>query len=581
MLNNQKIKKYEAKGRGSMTEKVWLKKYPEQIPHEVEIPEIPVYQFLTDAYKASPGKVAIHFLGKDITYREIYESAIKFANYLGRLGVEKGDRVAIMLPNCPQAVIAYYGILYAGGIVVQTNPLYTERELQYQMTDSGAKVILGLDILYPRITKVLKETQIEHVIVASIKDYLPFPKNLVYPFIQKKQYGFTVKVEHSGMNHLFTEIMRSAPIKELEVPFDFEEDLALLQYTGGTTGFPKGVMLTHKNLIANTTACSHWLYKCVDGEETILGLLPFFHVYGMTTVLILSVMKRSKMVLLPKFDVEDTLKTIDKQKPTLFPGAPTMYIGLLNHPDLGKYDLSSIKACISGSAPLPVEVQEKFEEITGGKLVEGYGLTETSPVTHANFIWDDRVNGSIGVPWPNTDAVILRSGDSEIMPPGEIGEIAIKGPQVMKGYWNRPEDTAMTFADGWFLTGDLGYMDENGYFYVVDRKKDMIIAGGYNIYPREVEEVLYEHDAIQECVVAGIPDPYRGETVKAYIVLKEGHTVTDKELNTYCRQNLASYKVPRLYEFRNELPKTAVGKILRRTLVDEEKAKMAAEQEAK
>lgn len=563
-----------------MTEKVWLASYPEEIPHSIDLPQIPVQQFLTDAYNEVPDKVAVHFMGRELTNKELYQSALKFANYLRSLGVEKGDRVAIMLPNCPQSVIAYYGILYAGGIVVQTNPLYTERELQYQMSDCDAKVILVMDILYPRTMKILNETKIENVIVTGIKDYLPFPKNLVYPFIQKKQYGFSVKVEHSGMNHLFTEIMKSATATEISVDFDFENDLALLQYTGGTTGFPKGVMLTHKNLIANTMMCDAWMYKCTKGEEIILGIIPFFHVYGMTTVLVLSVMQQSKMVLLPKFDVEQALKTIDKQKPTLFPGAPTMYIGLLNHPDLSKYDLSSIKACLSGSAPLPLEVQEKFETLTGGRIVEGYGLTETSPVTHANPIWDNRINGSIGLPWPNTDAVILRSGEKEVLPPGEVGEIAIKGPQVMKGYWNRPEDTAMTFNDGWFLTGDLGYMDEKGYFYVVDRKKDIIIAGGFNIYPREVEEVLYEHDAIQECVVAGIPDPYRGETVKAYIVLKEGKKVTDKELNEFCRSNLAAYKVPRYYEFRTELPKTAVGKILRRKLVDEEKQKMM-EQEAK
>ncbi|HEY4623734.1 MAG TPA: long-chain-fatty-acid--CoA ligase [Solibacillus sp.] len=562
-----------------MTEKVWLSSYPKEVPHMIDLPQIPVHQFLTDAFNEVPEKVAIHFMGRELTYKELYQSALKFANYLRSLGVEKGDRVAIMLPNCPQSVIAYYGVLYAGGIVVQTNPLYTERELQYQMADSGAKVILVMDILYPRTMKIINETSIENVIVTGIKDYLPFPKNLVYPFIQKKQYGFSVKVEHSGMNHLFTEIMKSATATEFTVDFDFENDLALLQYTGGTTGFPKGVMLTHKNLIANTMMCDAWMYKCEKGQEIILGILPFFHVYGMTTVLVLSIMQQGKMVLLPKFDVEQALKTIDKQKPTLFPGAPTMYIGLLNHPDLSKYDLSSIKACLSGSAPLPLEVQEKFEALTGGRLVEGYGLTETSPVTHANPIWENRINGSIGLPWPNTEAAVLRSGETEVLPPGEVGEIAVKGPQVMKGYWNRPEDTAMTFNDGWFLTGDLGYMDEKGYFYVVDRKKDMIIAGGFNIYPREVEEVLYEHEAIQECVVAGIPDPYRGETVKAYIVLKEGKTVTDKELNEFCRKNLAAYKVPRYYEFRTELPKTAVGKILRRTLVEEEKQKML-EQEA-
>lgn len=563
-----------------MTEKVWFSSYPQEVPHVLELPEFPVHQFLTQAYESLPNKVAIHFMGRELTYKELYESAMKFANYLRSLGVEKGDRVAIMLPNCPQAVIAYYGTMYAGGIVVQTNPLYTERELQYQMADSGAKVILVMDILYPRVMKIMNETSIENVIVTGIKDYLPFPKNLIYPFIQKKQYGFSVKVEHSGTNHLFTEVMKMAKMNKIELDFDFENDLALLQYTGGTTGYPKGVMLTHKNLIANTMMCDAWMYKCKKGEESILGILPFFHVYGMTTVIILSVMQQGKMILLPKFDAEQALKTIDKQKPTLFPGAPTMYIGLLNHPDLAKYDLSSIKACLSGSAPLPLEVQEKFEALTGGRLVEGYGLTETSPVTHANPIWENRINGSIGLPWPNTDSVILRSGETEILPVGEIGEIAVKGPQVMKGYWNRPEETAMTFADGWFLTGDLGYMDDKGYFYVVDRKKDMIIAGGFNIYPREVEEVLYEHEAIQECVVAGIPDPYRGETVKAYIVLKEGKSVTDKELNEFCRKNLAAYKVPRFYEFRAELPKTAVGKILRRTLIDEEKQKMP-QQEAK
>lgn len=558
-----------------MTEKVWLSSYPEEVPHHIEYEKIPVYQFLTRAYEEVPGKSAIHFMGKEITYKELYESSIKFANYLRSLGVEKGDRVAIMLPNCPQSVIAYYGVLYTGAIVVQTNPLYTERELQYQMQDSGAKVILVMDILYPRVMKIMKQTALENVIVTGIKDYLPFPKNLLYPFIQKKEYGFSVKVEHSGQNHLFTEIMKQASSSPFEVPFDFEEDIALFQYTGGTTGFPKGVMLTHKNLIANTMMCEKWMYKLVHGEETVLGLLPFFHVYGMTTVLILSVLNQYRMVLIPKFDIEAALKTIEKQKATVFPGAPTMYIGLINHPDIAKYDLSSIKACLSGSAPLPVEVQETFEKITGGKLVEGYGLTETSPVTHSTPVWGKRVKGSIGVPWPDTESAILRiNGDEvEILPPGEVGEIAVKGPQVMKGYWNRPEDTAASFVDGWFLTGDLGYMNDEGFFFVVDRKKDMIIAGGYNIYPREVEEVLYEHEAIQECVVAGIPDPYRGETVKAYIVLKEGMTVTAEELNKYCRQNLAAYKVPRFYEFRDQLPKTAVGKILRRQLIDEEKNK--------
>ena len=556
-----------------MTEKPWLAHYPPEVPHTLTYPNMPVQEYLTKAYRKFPKKIAIHFMGRELSYEELYQSSMKFANYLQKLGIQKGDRVSIMLPNCPQAVISFYGILYAGGIVVMTNPLYTEREIAYQMKDSGARAIIGLDILFPRISKVLKETDLENVIVTGIKDYLTFPKNLVYPFIQKKQYGMNVKVEHRGVNHLFTEIMKTAQPTVAETPFDFDEDLALLQYTGGTTGSPKGVMLTHKNIISNATMCDSWLYKTTDGEETIIGIIPLFHVYGLTTVLILSVMQGNKMVLLPKFDPETALKTINKQKPTLFPGAPTLYIGLMNHPDIAKYDLSSIEACLSGSAPLPAEVQEKFEALTGGKLVEGYGLTETSPVTHSNLVWGERTKGSIGLPYPDTDCKIFQTGTTSPVPNGEIGEIAIKGPQVMKGYWNKPEETAATIVDGWLLTGDLGYMDDEGHFFIVDRKKDMIIAGGFNIYPREIEEVLYEHEAVQECVVAGIPDPYRGETVKAYIVLKEGYTVTEEEFNQYCREHLASFKVPRVYEFRKELPKTAVGKILRRSLVDEEIAK--------
>ncbi|PAE42010.1 long-chain-fatty-acid--CoA ligase [Bacillus sp. 7884-1] len=558
--------------------KPWLTSYPEEIPAELEFRKEPVQQYLVDAAKSFPEKTAIHFMGKEMTYKELYHEALSFASYLQQIGIAKGDRVAIMLANTPQSVISYFGILLAGGIVVQTNPLYTERELEYQMKDSGAKAIITLDILYPRASKVMPQTDLQHIIVTAIKDYLPFPKNLVYPFIQKKQYGIVVNVKHEGNTHLFKEIVKIKPKKFVEYDFDFEEDVALLQYTGGTTGSPKGVMLTHRNLVANASMCTAWLYKSKPGEESVLGIVPFFHVYGMTIIMILSVMQAYKMIILPKFDALTTLKTIQKQRPTLFPGAPTIYIGLLNHPDLKKYDLSSIDSCLSGSAPLPIEVQEEFEAVTGGKLVEGYGLTESSPVTHSNFLWDrERVKGSIGVPWPNTEVRIISMDTGELMPVCEIGEIIIKGPQVMKGYWNRPEATEETIQDGWLYTGDLGYMDDKGYFYVVDRKKDMIIAGGFNIYPREIEEVLYEHPDVLEAVAAGIPDPYRGETVKAYVVLKEGSEITSDDLNQYARKYLAAYKAPRLYEFREELPKTAVGKILRRTLVEEEMIKIEEE----
>ncbi|MDF9760257.1 long-chain acyl-CoA synthetase [Peribacillus simplex] len=559
-----------------MSNKPWQAIYPEQIPAVLSYEDKPLYSFLKESAEEFPDKVSIHFQGKELTFQEVYESALKFAAYLRSIGLQKGDRVAVMLPNCPQGVISFFGILMAGGVVVQTNPTYTERELEYQMKDSGAKIILAMDILFPRVAAVASRTDIEDIIVTAIKEYLPFPKNLIYPFIQKKQYGIVINVEHSGNHHLFSEIMKRKIPEDVTEPIDVNNDLALLQYTGGTTGFPKGVMLTHKNLLSNTKMCNAWLYKNKRGEERVLAILPFFHVYGMTTVLVLSVMEGNTMIIMPKFDVEATLKTIQKQKPTMFPGAPTMYIGLLNHPDIAKYDLSSINACISGSAPLPLEVQEQFEKITGGKLVEGFGLSETSPVTHANFIWDQpRVKGSIGLPWPDTDSVILSLETGEELPPNEIGEIAIKGPQVMQGYWNRPDETESTFKNGWLLTGDLGYMDEQGFFYVVERKKDTIIAGGFNIYPREVEEVLYEHEAIQEVVVAGIPDPYRGETVKAYVVLKKNAKATEEELNDFARKNLASYKVPRSYEFREELPKTTIGKILRRVLIEEEKKKIS------
>jgi long-chain acyl-CoA synthetase len=556
-------------------QKPWLRHYPAEIPHEVSIEVKPLYVYLQQAATEFPTKTAIYFLGKKLSYTELYNQSLKLANYFQSIGLQKGDRVAIMLPNCPQAVIAYYAVLFAGGIVVQTNPLYMERELEYQLKDSESTFIVTLDLLYPKVSKMKALTKIKHIIVTSIKDYLPFPKNLLYPFVQKKQNQLVVKVEHQGDTHLFKQIIHVAK-PDVDIPdFNPSEDIALLQYTGGTTGFPKGVILTHENIIANTKMCATWMYKCRRGEESVLGILPFFHVYGLTTVMNLSVMQGFKMILLPKFDATDTLKTIDKLKPTLFPGAPTIYIALLNHPDIHKFDLSSIDCCISGSAALPVEVQEQFEKVTGGRLVEGYGLSEASPVTHANFLWDKRKTGSIGVPWPNTDAIIFSYENGGIAVPNELGELAVRGPQIMKGYWNKKEETEATLKDGWLLTGDIGYMDEEGYFYIVDRKKDMIIAGGFNIYPREIEEVLYEHEKVQEVVVAGVPDPYRGETVKAYIVLKENQDATTEEFNEYARQHLAAYKVPRIYEFRDELPKTAVGKILRRALIEEEKFKNA------
>lgn len=545
--------------------KRWHKHYPKEIPFNLQYDEKPLFNLLLESEKRYPDKPALYFMGKSMSFTDVSKEAKKLATYFQKHGLKKEDRVAIMLPNCPQAVIAYFGVLLAGGIVVQTNPLYTARELEYQLKDCHATFIICLDILLPSVNKVFSHTSLQHVIVTEIKSYLPFPKNIIYPFIQKRQYKQRVVVENDN-THNWEQVMKETSLEYTVVPIDPSTDIALIQYTGGTTGTPKGAILTHANLISNVQMCKAWLYKTEDGKEVILGVLPFFHVYGMTTVMNLSIMIGGKMVLLPRFDPETVLKMIEKQKVTLFPGAPTIYISLLNHLDVKKFNLSSVEACISGSAPLPKEVQEKFEDVTGGRLVEGYGLTESSPVTHANFLWSKRVNGSIGVPWPDTDAKIVKPGTLEELQPGDIGEVIVKGPQVMKGYWNNEESTKSTLIDGWLFTGDMGYMDEEGYFYIVDRKSDMIIASGYNVYPREVEEVLYEHDSVQEVSVVGVPDEYRGETIAAFIVIKPNAKASEEEFDTHCRKYLAAYKVPRIYEFKKELPKTAIGKVLKKEL---------------
>ena len=556
------------------TQPIWYDHYPKQIPHSISYEKKALHLFLKDTMITYPNHRAINFYGNTWTFKQLWQDVVTFSHGLKEMGVQKGDRVAIMLPNLPQTVISYYAVLMTGGIVVQTNPLYMERELKHQLIDSGAKVMICLDDLFPRVMKVKKETSLEKIVVTSIQEALPFPKKVLYPLTQWKEKKIKVDVEVDDQ-HIFSfqKMLRKKRTDEVNVEINGEEDIALLQYTGGTTGVAKGVMLTHENLVANTTQCLHGMYELDEGKEKTLAVLPFFHVYGMTVSMNLSIMHAAELIILPKFEPEEVMKTIEKQNITIFPGAPTMYVGLLNHKKLKHYDLSSIRACISGSAPLPLEVQQQFEKVTGGKLVEGYGLTEASPVTHCNLIWGKRKEGSIGIPWPDTEAAIYSSEEDRLLEAGEIGELIVRGPQVMKGYWNRPEETAVTLKGDWLFTGDMAYMDEDGYFYIADRKKDMIIAGGFNIYPREIEEVLYEHEAVQEAVVIGVPDPYRGETVKAFIVPTKERKVTEEELNAFCRSRLAAYKVPRLYEFRTELPKTSVGKILKRVLVEEEKKK--------
>lgn len=552
-----------------MNAKPWLPFYPTEVTPTFEYPKQNLGLFLVSSAQKYPNRPAIHFMGKTISYKKLLDAAYCMANALRKNGMKKGERVAIMLPNCPQLVIAYYGTLLAGGTVVMTNPLYTERELVYQLKDAGAKILFTLDSFYGKVQNITGETMLEQTIVTSIADYLPFFKKMLYPFVAKKEGPLPI-IEYSTSVHTFKNWLATADNTPYYEKVNADQELALLQYTGGTTGAPKGVMLTHTNLIANTIQSANWCYQVEEGKERYIGALPCFHVFGLTVVLNQGIYRAGMLILVPKFDMSAILKMIEKKKPTLFPGAPTMYIALINHPKIKDYDLSSINVCISGSAALPIEVQDRFEELTKGRLIEGYGLTEASPVTHVNPIWGIRKIGTIGIPMPDTEAKVVNPETGEEVAIGEAGELIVKGPQVMKGYWNRPEDTFDTIRNGWLFTGDMATMDEEGYFSIIDRKKDMIIASGFNIYPREIEEVLYEHPAVKEAVVVGIKDSYRGETVKAYIVLKDGQTADPKELEDFCRTQLAAYKVPRYYVFRESLPKTLVGKVLRRKLLEEE-----------
>ena len=551
----------------------WFAHYDQWIPRTLEYPEVALQHFLSASATKCPDRDAIIFYGGRLTYRELDEGADRFAAALAGRGLAKGDRVSLFLPNCPQMVIAYYGTLRAGGVVVSTSPLYSAKELEHQLNDSGSQTIVVLSKLYPLAKEVAPRTGLKRVIITNIKEHFPPLLRALFTVFKERKEGHRIWVERSPGTELFAEMLASAAAKPPTVEVR-PDDPALLQYTGGTTGVAKGAVLTHRNLVANTLQTGAWLVKEHGGTEVFLGAVPFFHVYGMTVVMNLCISLGQTMVLLPQFRLKQVLKAIAKYRPTIFPGVPTMYVAINNYPKAAKYDLHSIKACLSGAAPLPVEVQTKFEALTGARLVEGYGLTEASPVTHANPLYGARKIGKIGLPLPDTDARIvdLETGQ-RTLPPGEICEVVVKGPQVMSGYWNRPDETAIALKDGWLYTGDIGTMDEQGYFSIVDRKKEMIIVGGFNVYPREVEEPLYEHPKVREVVAVGLPDPYMGETVKVYIVLKEGQCAAEQEIIDFCKGRIAKYKVPTQVEFRKELPKTLVGKVLRRALRDEELAK--------
>ncbi len=562
-----------------MEPRIWHRSYDGGVPPDIEFEEIPLPRVLERTARAHGDAPAVIFLNCRLTYRQLKEEVDRFATALAGLGVTRDTRVAIQLPNLPQVVIAYYATLSLGAQAVMTNPLYVEREITHQWNDAGCAVAVVVDFLFEgRIRGIRHELPVKRYIIASIPEYLRFPLNLLAPIkLRKTRPPSIAKVEPDEGIRFMKTLIRTTPPDPPKVALAMD-DLALLQYTGGTTGLSKGAMLTHRNLSYNAQQVRAWFTDATPGREVCLAALPYFHVFGMTVSMNYPVLVAAAMVLMPNpRDISQMAKAIATHRVTMFPGVPAMFNAINNFPGVDTLDLSSVTSCFSGSAPLPNDVLERFERLTGSKIVEGFGLTETSPVTHTNPLKGTRKIGSIGVPVPGTDAKVvdLADGLTEV-PTGTAGELIIKGPQVMKGYWNKPDATRDMIRDGWLYTGDIAIVDPDGYFFIVGRQKDMILAGGYNIYPDEVDRVLMGHPAVLEAATIGLPDQKRGETVKSFVVLKTGQAVTTEELIEYCRKELAAYKIPRQIEFRVDLPKSTVLKILRRELRDQELAKLAA-----
>ena len=552
-------------------EKPWYKSYVKGVPFNVDYQKVVLPEILSRTASQFPEKTALIFLDSKLSYRQLNEMANRFANALIGLGVKPGDKVAMLMPNMPQLVAATYGAWRAGAVVVMNNPLYTDNELEFQFNNSESTLLVTLDLLGPRMIHLRGKTPIRHIVIAHIRDHLKFPKKQLLPLLAKDKHK---NIPLTPQVYEWTDLLKKSSLNDPRIPVAFDS-LASLQYTGGTTGISKGVMLTHANLSINVQQAAAWFPGFVRGTETQLGVLPFFHVFGLTTCMNYCIWNGWADVLIPRPEAQAILEAVQKYRVSFFPGVPTMFIATLNHPKIAEYNLKSIRGCFSGAAPLPVEVIKSFEDKTGSQICEGYGLSESSPVATINPFGGVTKPGSIGVPLPDTDikVVDLVNGEKE-MPVGEAGELIIQGPQVTAGYYKMPEETALTLRDGWLFTGDIGKMDEDGYFYIVDRKKDMVIAGGYNVYPREIDEVLFEHPKILECCAVGIPDPYRGETIKAFVVLKPGEKLTAEEVIQYCQEKLAKYKVPKSVEFMSSLPKSGVGKILRKELRSMEMAKI-------
>jgi long-chain acyl-CoA synthetase len=556
-----------------MDERPWQGKYDTGVPHHIDYPQIPLFSLLEQTSRKYPESPCTIFKGAKISFREMNELTDRLAAGLVEMGVKKGDRVGIFMPNSPQFVIACFGALKAGGVVVATNPLYSAREIEHQANDAGIEVMLVMSNFYNIIKQVQPKTKIRTVVVTNLKETLPPILSFLFTLTREKKGGFRVQLAEGDvwMQDLISKYKpEDRPKIEIST-----HDVALFQYSGGTTGISKGAIASHSNLVANAMQIRSWFVNAKEGEEVCLMAIPLFHVYGMVAGMLFSILSGASMVMVPNpRDLNDLLDNIQKYKATIFPGVPTLYNAINNNPDVlaGKYNLSTVKACISGSAPLLRDTKEKFEALTGGVVFEGYGLSEAPTATHCNPLLGENRPGSIGLPLPDVDARIINLDDEvTVIPTGEVGELVIKGPQVFMGYHNMTTETSNALRDGWLYTGDIARMDEDGYFYIVDRKKELIKPGGYQVWPREVEEVIASNPFVLDVGVAGIPDPYRGETVKAWVVVKPGENLSEQEVKDWCKERLAKYKVPTEVEFRSELPKTTVGKILRRELVREHK----------
>ena len=556
----------------------WFKFYEPGVPRTLEFPTHPVHGFLEQSVRKYPKNDALILVGprfdRRISYAQLDDLSDRFARSLARHGFQPGDRVAIMLPNSIQFMVAAYGIWKAGGVLVQVNPLYRGRDLAFNLKDSGARFAVALSRLYKELHDVRGQTDVKTAFVTNLHDFFPTKWRLLYGLLRAKKEG---DVTPSAPGIVPYMSMLRGPRLDAR-PAVSPDSPAVLQYTGGTTGIPTAATLTHQNLVCNCIQARSWLSDLREGEERILSVVPFFHVFGLTVCMNLSMAigAANIMILMKLFEVKTVVEAVPKYRPTVFPGVPAMYLAINQLRDVEKYDLKSIRACVSGSAPLPLEVMRRFEELTGGRITEGFGMSEASPLTHANPIYGTRKSGSIGVPVSSTDAKIVdvETGTKDL-PLGQVGEMVVRGPQVMKGYWNNPTETALTIRNGWLYTGDIAKMDEDGYFFIEDRKKDMVIIGGFKVFPREVEEVLYEHPKVKEAAVAGIKHRVRGEMLVAHVVLKDGGDgrALKRELHDFCAQRLSAYKVPRRFEIVTEIPKTIIGKALRRAIRDSEQAK--------